>query len=357
MKKNMKKAVAAVASALLLTGMVVLLINNKKRMVEQSASATEFDRAVNVSTIKVERSFISDGFTTDGVTLAGRELTLSSDMAGRVVEIYVDKGDRVSKDSPLLKLDDELLLADYLAAKAAFEALERDERRMANSNVEGGMSLQQLDNIRTRLSEARSRLTVSRRRYEDAVVKSPIEGTVNFRYAEVGSLVAPNSPLFEIVDGRRMKVVCHVSEDRVGLLAAGQKVTATVPNGSGADFTGRVAYVGIKSDKGLNYPVEVTLDGNSGLMIGVYLRVRFCEGCGHDGILIPRKAVIGSLRSPLAYSVEDGKARGRALKLGNMSGGSIEVLDGLREGEEIIVAGLMNIADGAEVRIINGTGL
>lgn len=55
--------------------------------------------------------------------------------------------------------------------------------------------------------------------------------------------------------------------------------------------------------------------------------------------------------------MEDGKARSRALRLGNMSGGSIEVLDGLREGEEIIVAGLMNIADGAEVKIINGTGL
>ncbi len=357
MKKKMKKAVAAVTSALVITGMVVLLINNRKRMIQQSMSATEFGRAVNVSTIKVERSFISDGFTADGVTLAGRELTLNSDIAGRVVEIFVDKGERVSKGTPLLKLDDELLLADYLAAKAACEALERDERRLANSNEEGGVSLQQLDNIRTRLSEAQSRLTVSRRRYEDAVVKSPIEGTVNFRYAEVGSLVAPNSPLFEIVDGRRMKVLCHVAEDRVGLLAVGQKITATVPNGSGAVCTGRVAHIGIKSDKGLNYPVEVTLDGNSGLKIGVYLRVRFCEGCWHDGILIPRKAVIGSSRSPLAYSVEDGKARSRALKLGNMSGRSIEVLDGLREGEEIIVAGLMNIADGAEVRIINGTGL
>ncbi len=357
MKKKMKKAVAAVTSALVITGMVVLLINNRKRMIQQSMSATEFGRAVNVSTIKVERSFISDGFTADGVTLAGRELTLNSDIAGRVVEIFVDKGERVSKGTPLLKLDDELLLADYLAAKAACEALERDERRLANSNEEGGVSLQQLDNIRTRLSEAQSRLTVSRRRYEDAVVKSPIEGTVNFRYAEVGSLVAPNSPLFEIVDGRRMKVLCHVAEDRVRLLAVGQKITATVPNGSGAVCTGRVAHIGIKSDKGLNYPVEVTLDGNSGLKIGVYLRVRFCEGCWHDGILIPRKAVIGSSRSPLAYSVEDGKARSRALKLGNMSGGSIEVLDGLREGEEIIVAGLMNIADGAEVRIINGTGL
>lgn len=357
MKKKMKKAVAALTSALVITGMVVLLINNRKRMIQQSMSATEFGRAVNVSTIKVERSFISDGFTADGVTLAGRELTLNSDIAGRVVEIFVDKGERVSKGTPLLKLDDELLLADYLAAKAACEALERDERRLANSNEEGGVSLQQLDNIRTRLSEAQSRLTVSRRRYEDAVVKSPIEGTVNFRYAEVGSLVAPNSPLFEIVDGRRMKVLCHVAEDRVRLLAVGQKITATVPNGSGAVCTGRVAHIGIKSDKGLNYPVEVTLDGNSGLKIGVYLRVRFCEGCWHDGILIPRKAVIGSSRSPLAYSVEDGKARSRALKLGNMSGGSIEVLDGLREGEEIIVAGLMNIADGVEVRIINGTGL
>ncbi len=355
MKANMKKAVASALSALVLAGMAMLLINNKKNVMQQSISVSENERTVNVSTAKVERSFISDGFTSGGVTLAQKELTLYPDIAGRVVEIYTDKGERVLKGSPLLKLDDELLRADYLAAKASCEALERDERRLANANEEGGVSRQQLDNVRTQLSAARSRLTVAGRRYEDAVVRSPIDGTVNLRFAEVGSLVSLNSPLFEIVDESRVKIICYVPEDKVKLLSVGQRITAMASDG--AECFGRVGHIGIKSDKSLNYPVEVAFERGQEVRIGIYMKVRFCDGCGHDGVLVPRKAVIGSARSAMAYVVEDGKARSRVLRLGKMFGASVEVLEGLREGEQMIVSGLMNVAEGSEVKIVNGAGL
>lgn len=357
MKPNMKIAVRTVILALVFAGIVTLLINNKKQMTRQSQSISEFDKTVNVSTIKLERSLISDGFTANGVTFAERELILYSDVSGRVVTIYADQGDQVLEGSPLLKLDDELLLADYLAAKSTCEALEKDEKRLVNANIEGGVSRQQLDNVRTQLSAAQSRLAVSRRRYEDAVVKSPMTGTINTRFTQVGSLVSPNAPLFEIVDESRLKVICYVPEDRVKYLSVGQKIVAAAADGTDVDCIGSVSYIGIKSDKGLNYRVEVMLEENPEVRIGIYMKVRFCDDYVHEGILIPRKAVIGSARAAFAYVVEEGKAYRRFLRLGKMSGASVEVLDGLREGEEIVVAGQMNVIDGSEVRIVNVTGL
>ncbi len=349
---NMKRTVTAIIIAALAAGMAGMLLN-KKRSAEQSAAASGLDRSVSVSTVRAERRFIGDGFSANGVSQAVRELKLLSDISGRVTEIYVENGDRVAEGTPLLKIDSELYEADYLAAKAACEALRKDELRLSRASEEGGVTLQQLDNVRTQLASAESRLTASRRRYEDAVVKSPIAGTVNSRFLEKGSLVAPNSPLFEIVDAGSVKLICHVSESRLRLLSVGQKVSATDAAEPGTLFSGRITHIGIKSDRGLNYPVEVLLKRDSLLRVGAYLKVFFCEGTGHDAVTIPRRAVTGSAGSAVAYAVENGTARRRTLLLGAMSGDMVEVLEGIEEGEEIIVAGTMNLGEGTEVRIVN----
>ncbi len=350
---NMKRTVTAIIIAALAAGIVGILLLNRKRSAEQSASASGLDRSVSVSTVRAERSFISDSFSSNGVSQAVRELKLLSDLSGRVTEIYVENGDRVAEGTPLLKLDSEVYEADYLAAKAACEALRKDESRLERASEEGGVTLQQLDNVRAQLASAESRLTASRRRLEDAVVKSPISGTVNSRFVEKGSLVAPNVPLFEIVDAGSVKLICYVSESRLRLLSVGQKVSATDAGEPGALFSGRITHIGLKSDRGLNYPVEVLLERDPRLRVGAYLKCRFCEGGGHDAVTIPRRAVTGSAGSAVAYAVEDGTARRRTLQLGALSGDMVEVLEGIEEGEEIIVAGLMNVGEGEEVRIVN----
>lgn len=349
----MKKSSAIIIILLMLAGMTALLVSNKKKMQEQASAAAVLDKIASVATVKTDREFFRRDFTANGTTQAVRELNFVSDVSGRVTEVYVDKGSRVEKGSPLLKTDSELYEADYLAAKAAYEALKKDERRFTRSNEAGAVSSQQLDNIRTQLVAAESRMTVSRRKYESSVVKAPMGGVINFRFAEVGSLIAPNAPLFEIVDDSKIKLICNISESRLGLVREGQKVTATDNSMPGAVFSGTVKHIGIKTDRGLNYPVEVSLDKDSRLRIGMYMKVLFEDNAGHDAIIIPRKAVIGSAKSALAYVVKDGKACRRELKLGDMAGDKVEVLEGLDADEEIIVEGLMNVSDGAEVRVVN----
>lgn len=349
----MKKSSAIIIIILILAGMAALLMSNKKKMQEQTSAAAVFDKTANVATVVIGSGFFKRDFTANGTTQAVKELNFVSDVSGRVTEVYVDKGSRVEKGSPLLKIDSELYEADYLAAKAAYEALKKDEKRFTRSNEAGGVSNQQLDNIRTQLVAAESRMIVSRKKYESSVVKSPMAGVINFRFTEVGALIAPNAPLFEIVDESNIKVTCNIPGNKWGLVRVGQKVTATDSNMPGVSFSGTVKYIGIKTDRGLNYPVEVLLDKDGRLKTGMYVKVLFEDETGHDAIIIPRKAVIGSAKAAIAYIVKDGKAQLRELTLGDMAGDKVEVLAGLNAGEEIIVKGLMNVSDGAEVKVVN----
>ena len=350
----MKKLTGIIIAVLAIAGMVLLLAANKKKIGEQTASVSQAESTEVVTTYTVTRENCNRSFSSNGVAQAASELNFVSEVTGRVVDVYVDKGSHVGKGTPLLKIDSELLEADYKAAQAAYDALCKDEARFSNSYEAGGVSSQQLDNIRTQLVAAESRLAVSRWKLDNAVVKAPIAGTINNRFVERGALIAPNVPLFEIVDGSRIKVICNVPEAKVRLVKVGQKVTA-VSGESGSDsFTGTVRSIGVKTDRGLNYPVEVHFDGNSALRVGMYLKVNFDSAEEQTGILIPRKAVVGSVLSANVYVAENGKAVKREVTLGDMFGDKIEILSGLVEGENVIVSGLMNVSDGVDIRIANG---
>lgn len=347
----MKKITGILIALAVVAGMVLLLISNKKKMLEQTGMTAGKDNVEKVMTMPVREEEYDLSFTSNAVSQAVSELNFVSDVSGRVVEIYVDKGSRVRKGSPLLKIDTELYEADYVASKAAYEALKKDEQRFTRSNEAGGITDQQLDNIRTQLVAAESRYIASKWKYENTTVKSPMDGTVNGRFVETGSLIAPNAPLFEIVNDTRLKLICNVPESRLGLIQKGQEVTATDSSLPGTVFTGKITHIGLKTDRGLNYPVEITLNSNPELRIGMYLKVQFADTEGHKGVLVPRKAIVGSAKSSVVYVVNDSRAWRREVTLGEMIGDRVEIRDGLQAGEEIVIAGLMNIGDGTFVNV------
>lgn len=349
----MKKATGIIIAILAVGGMAAGLAGSKKKMKEEAESVSGVGTAEVVMTQTVSRSEGGKSFTSNGIAQAYSELNFVSEISGRVTAVYADKGTRVSKGTPLLKIDSELLEADYKATKASYDALKKDEERFTRSFEAGGVTSQQLDNIRTQLIAAESRLAMSRWKLDNAVVKAPIAGTINNRFVEPGALIAPNAPLFEIVDDSRIKVTCNVPESRMRKIKVGQGVTATATDGSSRTFRGTVRNIGIKTDRGLNYPVEILLDRDPDLRVGMYLKVGFEAGEG-SAVFIPRKAVVGSVLAANVYVLKDGKAEKREVRLGEMVDDTIEIIEGLEEGEQLIVAGLMNISDGSEVRVVNG---
>jgi RND family efflux transporter MFP subunit len=347
----MKKFTTISIIVLLVAGMIFLLINNRRK-IRKEASSISAENVITVQTDTVKESTYNLSCTSTGIIQPGTDLNFVSDVSGRVVRIYVDKGSRVSRGSVLLKTDSELLESDYQAALAAYQALKKDEERFSRSNEAGGVSDQQLDNIRTQLTAAKSRLDVSRRRLGDATVKSPMDGVINMRYVEQGSLIAPNAPLFEIVNDKTLKIICNLPENKVAELKSGDKVVAVSTDAPDVRFSGRISNIAVKADAGLNYPVEVTMDKNPALRIGMYMKVYFDMDVNHTGILISRNAIVGSAKSANVFVVDSGKALQREVTLGEMVGDSVVILSGLNNGDALITSGIMNVSDGDKVKTI-----
>lgn len=345
----MKKVINILVVVAIIAAIIVVLKMNKKANQQQTALASVVSTAIPVQLDVVVEEAFTPQFTSNGVLEPIKELSFVSDVAGRVVRIAVEKGDKVQKGQTLIQVDDEMLKADYTASEAAYKALKTDYDRFEKSKESGGVSAQQLDNIRTQLIAAESRLVSSKRRLSDATVKAPMAGYINERYIEVGAYLNPGARLFDLVDDSKFKLKCTVTETQVMLIKKGQSVTISCDQFPDQTFTGTLSFIGKKVGSGLNYPVEITLPAGKDLMTGLYVSAQFGSKQQQKGLLIPRNAVSGGVKSASVFVVEEGIAHRRNVTIGSMIGSKVHVLQGVQAGDSIVVAGLIDVSDGIQV--------
>lgn len=349
----MKKIVYILSVCAIIGVITLILVLNKKSTAEKTKMIADISNAVAVKTMAVSDSTYSVEFTSNGVLEALQDLPFVSDIAGRVVNIYADEGDYVSKGKVLVQLDNEMLRADVASSEASFEALKKDYERFKSSNAQGGVTDQQLDNIRMQMIAAESRLITGRRRLADTSIKAPISGKIYRRHVEVGSYLNPGAKLFDVIDDSQLKVKSFINEKQRPLVGKATTVRVSSDMFPGESFIGKVSFVSDKADNSLNFPVEVTItEKHEALKPGTFVTLFFGNDTKKKCILIPRKAIRGSVQAANVFVVKNGIARKQEVVTGNMLNENIEILRGLNPGDSIVVSGLVNVSDGVAVRNI-----
>lgn len=348
----MKKLISIFALAGLIALIAIILVINKKRNLERTQIALEASTGITVGMDVVREEQANLSFSSNGSLEPLRELLFVSDVSGRVLGVFADEGTYVSKGQVVVQADEEMLKADFTAAEAAYHALKTDLERFTNANTNGGVTDQQLETIRTQFIAAESRYISSRRRLADARIKSPISGTVIKRYVEIGTYLNPGARLFDIIDDSQLKAWCNVTERQVLLLKKGQLVRIECDAFPGEEYTGTITFVGSKADRSLSYPVEISVSGRDKkeLKAGMYITANFDIAAEGQVIMIPRSAIAGSVKNAKVFTVTGGRATEQAVTVGSMTGNKVEIIGGLRNGDSIVVSGLINVSDGVIIK-------
>ncbi|MFA5324573.1 MAG: efflux RND transporter periplasmic adaptor subunit [Bacteroidales bacterium] len=348
----MKKIIYTISVIVLIAVAVLILILNKKENQKKEDLASEVSTAIFVQTQVVKITSIDRNFLSNGVVEPIHELSFVSDVAGRVVKIFKEEGIFVKKGEILAAVDDEMFRADFKASKAAFLAIKTDVERFNNSYKGGGVTNQQLESMKTQLVAAESRYISSKRRLEDTKIKAPISGVINKKYIEIGTFLNPGARLFDIVDNSTLRVWFNVTEKQVLSLKKGGEIRITCDAFPNEQYIGKINYISVKGDRSFNYPVEVILDKNQvkELKPGMYVNARFDSQITEEGILVPRSAISGSIKSAKVFVVDNNVVHERDIIIGDLIGEEVEVLSGLKLGETIVTAGLINVSEGVQIK-------
>jgi membrane fusion protein, multidrug efflux system len=323
-----------------------------------SEAAPEAGRVISVEVEEARPAPFTDFVRIVGTVAASRDVTVAAEEGGVVRQLFVEKGTAVRAGQPIARVDDGVLRAqlDQAAATArlAAETWERQQRLWEVERVGSEMAyLQARYNALTAEAGAR----VLRERVARTVVRAPIDGVLDDRFVEVGSMVAPGAPVARIVDASTVKVLGGVPERYAADVNRGAEMQVGF-EGLGVEHAGRVAFVGATlNESNRTFPIEVRVP-NPGRVIrpGMAANLAVARGTGGDALLVPRSAVLRRENGFVVYvAVErDGHAvaESRDVTTGGSQGGRVVIEQGLEAGERVIVVGQQQVASGDRLRIV-----
>jgi multidrug efflux system membrane fusion protein len=185
----------------------------------------------------------------------------------------------------------------------------------------------------------------------DASIAAPISGRIIKKNIEPGEFVNVGTSLGTILDVSRLKVQVMISENDVYKLKEGQHVKVGSSVFPDKTIDGTISYIAPQGDESHNYPVEIVIKNSNQLRAGTFVSVEFSQKSSQQALIIPRSALVESVRNPYVYVVENGVAKQRKIEVGRELGDNIEVLTGLKSGETVITTGQINVSEGAAVNV------
>lgn len=206
-------------------------------------------------------------------------------------------------------------------------------------------------------AQARAALQMAKLNLEYTVVRSPISGVVAKRYVEPGEAISMSNPVVAtVIDNSRVYVRGNVSEASIREVRPGQPAMVTVDAYPGRKFTGQVVEVLPSADvKSRMFSVKIRIPNPYGeLKEGMFARARIAVERRQGVTLIPRRAVLDRGESQVAFVVNNDAAHERELDLGAVQRDLVEVRQGVRLGERVVVEGQHGLSDGAHVAVSTG---
>ncbi|MDR6734752.1 MULTISPECIES: efflux RND transporter periplasmic adaptor subunit [unclassified Sphingobacterium] len=336
-----------------LAGIFFVLNKNKKKNEAETAEVAKKNAAIAVRIDTAKVSSMDLRYTANGTFSPKQEVTVSAQTAGRVVRVLVDEGSRVSAGQTLAIIEGDKLNVNVANAQAAFTNAQADLQRFESAYSTGGVTKQQLDQVKLQFENAKNNLKASKLNAGDVTIKTSVSGIVNARKIEPGTYLNIGAPAFDIVNVATLKLRVNVDEKNVATLKIGQSVDVSASVYADQRFTGKITFIAPKSDGSLNFPVEIEVNNASNkLRAGMYGTAIFGEGVATNTLIVPRNAFVGSVSDNKIFVLKNGKAIETTVKSGRNFGDYIEILGGLQDGDQVIVSGQINLFDQSPVEII-----
>lgn len=350
MKRGIITVLVIVAA---LAGIIYTLNKNKAQNESEVVEAARTNATVAVRVDTARQQIVDLAYSANGTFIPKQEVTVSAEVAGRVVRVLVDEGSRVNVGQTLAIVEGDKLNVNVASAQAAYDDAAANVQRFESAYATGGVTKQQLDQIKLQYETSKNNLRSAKLMAGDVTIKTSVAGIVNARKIEPGAYVTPGTAAFDIVNVSSLKLRVNVDEKNVASLKVGQTVDVSVSVYPDKQYSGKITFIAPKSDGGLNFPVEIEISNpNQDLRAGMYGTANFGGNSTADVLVVPRTAFVGSVSDNRVFLVDGDKAVAATVVSGRNFGDYIEVINGLKAGDQVIVSGQINLFDQTPITII-----
>jgi RND family efflux transporter MFP subunit len=368
---------------------------------EAKASSTETPPVDTTTAAAITRG-LQRGVEVVGSLVADEEVVVSAQAPGELAELSIDFGAYVGRGQIIARIDprdanlkvqqaeaalkqtlarlgmndgerfDPDRNADVRVAKAQLDwekmSLDRQTRLVENGDVARALYDQAvtthnlararyqaaLDQVNQQLAvveQQRATLNLAKKALGDTIVRAPISGAVKEKHSSRGSYLPVNAPIVTLVKINPLRLRADIPEYAAASVRTGQTMTLTVEAFPERAFSGRVVRIGPSLNeltRALTVEAEVGNPGNL-LRPGMFAKSRLITAKDALAVMVPQRAVQVIAGLNKVFVIENGRASERIVKTGASDGDLIEVLEGVKPGENVATSNLDKLQEGTAV--------
>lgn len=254
-----------------------------------------------------------------------------------LARVNADRWRQLHQEGGVSRVDMDVRVTEAVVAGQERRSAEA-QRRVAEEEVAVGQAA--VDTLRQEVRVAEAALAATRARQADTEIRSPLDGVVVIRELETGATVSPGSGILKIADPRTAWVTVHVDERDLGSLSVGDRAEISLRSFPGRPLPGRVARIQRESDRVTEQlAVDIALlERPERLTLGEQAEARIRPPARQGAVGVPLGALVRTADGPGVWTVAAGRLVFRPVRIGVVDSGWIETLDGIREGDEVVVA-------------------
>jgi RND family efflux transporter MFP subunit len=291
----------------------------------------------------------------DLVAKASANLKDAENNYDRLKKLF-DQGVIAKREFDSAELAHTVAKADFNSAKERLNMLKE------------GATKEDRQALKAQVRQAEASLELARIRLSYTRITSPISGTISQRFVDPGNLAVPTQPLVTIVQMDSVKVIVYFPENQIRFMVPGTEAKLLVVTYPDHIFHGTIDKVSPTLDPTTRmFSAEIKVVNEKHLLRpGMFTTVTLSVDPHLNALLVPKEAVFyteeyqenpnsnqgGVSQTKYIFVVKEDKAHRRKVSLGHESGHLVEVLEGVEKGEDVVVRGLHQLNDGAQITVV-----
>ncbi|TSD63888.1 efflux RND transporter periplasmic adaptor subunit [Inquilinus sp. KBS0705] len=310
-------------------------------------------KPVSVNIMIVKDTAVSNQIDITGTIDANEKVNLVSQTAGNITGIYFTEGTRVKKGQLLVKVYNQDLQASLQQIQAQMILARDIENRNKILLQKEAVSKEEYETSLSSLNSLKAQADVVRAQMARTEIRAPFSGTIGLRSVSPGGYLSPSTPIATLVNIDPAKLTFSVPERYLPIIGKGSKVTFNVES-SRNTFSATV------------YAIEPALDATSRtitvraeapnhdnlLTAGSFAKINLTLDQIPKTIMVPTQSVIPDLKSSKVWLYKNGVAVSKDVKTDLRTDTKIQVVEGLKAGDSVVISGLIQIRPKSPLKIL-----
>lgn len=300
----------------------------------------------------ITKGQLDDYIIVNGSTAPNEEVTISSEVPGKVANILFKEGAAVQKGTALVQLDVAELQAERKRLEVQKDLNTKIAERLKALYEREGVSLQEYEVAKAEVEKVKAEIALNDAQIEKRTIRAPFSGKLGLRQISEGSYLSPGSPIISLVSINPIELEFSVPERYSQAVKPGTRVRFKL-DGVAGDFSAVVAAAEPIIDAATRtYKLKATAPNDRGLILpGAFATVTVSLQSYAATIMIPTESVVPELGGKKVFVYRNGTAHPVAIETGLRQDADIQVISGLNEGDTLITSGVLQIKPGAPVTI------